>query len=178
MEKFSRSVAIRELFEKSGLPELGPKTRATAFPVHQIEDTLKTSAKGQTTGLLRAAVFLWNDHLDEAHQIVQDLGTSDASLLHAIMHRREPDYENAKYWFRRAGDHACYPALALEAAGILASHPDLRDFQMLATNHWNPFAFVDACEAAARDRLSSGSVEGLKVIQGIEMRSLVNTISP
>ncbi|MDB6037499.1 MAG: hypothetical protein JWM99_1340 [Verrucomicrobiales bacterium] len=176
MEKFSHSVAIRELFEKPGLAELGPKGRVSAFTVHEIEHAFKTSVKSQATDLLRAAASLWNDHLDEAHQIVQDLGNTEASLLHAIMHRREPDYGNAKYWFRRVGDHPSYPAVALEATTILANHPDLRAFQMVASDRWNPFAFVDACEAAALDRLSITSVEGLMTIQGIEMRSLVSAI--
>jgi hypothetical protein len=177
MEKSSQSVAIRELFEKPGLPALGPKSRASAVAIDEIEHAFKISAKSQTTDLLRAAALLWNDHLDEAHQIVQDLGNADASLLHAIMHRREPDYGNAKYWFRRVADHPSYPAMALKATTILANHPDLRGFQMIISDRWNPFAFVDACEAAALNRLSVESVEGLKTIQGIEMRSLVSVMA-
>lgn len=176
MEKFSQFDAIRDLFEKPGLADLGPKSRASALTVHDIDHAFKMSATSQTTDLLRAAALLWNDHLDEAHQIVQDLGNADASLLHAIMHRREPDYGNARYWFRKVGEHPSYIGLTLETTTILGNHPELQSFKMIASDRWNPLAFVDACEAAARKDLSTSGVEGLKAIQGIEMRSLVLAI--
>jgi uncharacterized protein YqkB len=38
-----------------------------------------------------------------AHQIVQEIDSSEASLIHAYLHRKEGDPGNARYWYKRAG---------------------------------------------------------------------------
>ena len=47
------------------------------------------------------AMWLWHDFLDEAHKIAQDNETPEGSWLHAIVHRREGDFSNSKYWYAR-----------------------------------------------------------------------------
>ena len=49
-----------------------------------------------------AGLWLWHDALEESHAIAQAIITSSGSLWHAILHRREGDYSNAKYWYERA----------------------------------------------------------------------------
>lgn len=49
---------------------------------------------------------LWHERggdWEMAHQIVQELETASASLVHAYLHRREGDESNARYWYSRAG---------------------------------------------------------------------------
>src|SRR5262245_21358275 len=53
----------------------------------------------------RAGLWLAFDFLDESHSISQELNTVEGSYWHALMHRRELDYWNSKYWFRRVGEH-------------------------------------------------------------------------
>ena len=84
-----------------------------------------------------AGLWLYHDFLDESHSISQEIATSTGSFWHGIMHRREPDPSNAKYWFRRVGPHPVFAELAEEAA----------ELGYLGTGMpWDPFAFVDSCE--------------------------------
>ena len=102
-----------------------------------------------------AGLWLLHDFLDESHHISQDLDTVDGSYWHAIMHRREPDYENAKYWFRRVGRHPVYAPLAKEAADLArAAGPE-----QLTGDAWDAFAFVDLCEQASRGDASRGEAD-------------------
>jgi hypothetical protein len=65
----------------------------------------------------RAAAWLLHDYHDQCHKICQDIATPSGSYWHAILHRREPDYDNAKYWFRRVGSHPVLARLAAEQEG-------------------------------------------------------------
>jgi hypothetical protein len=52
---------------------------------------------------LMAALWLYADELDRSHQLSQGISTSEGSFWHGIMHRREGDFSNSKYWFHQAG---------------------------------------------------------------------------
>ena len=60
-----------------------------------------------------AGVWLLHDFLDESHTISQGIDTPSGSFWHAIMHRREGDFSNAKYWFRHVGRHPVFDALGV-----------------------------------------------------------------
>ena len=97
-----------------------------------------------------SAAWLWHDFLDQSHQISQQIETSSGSFWHAIMHRREGDYSNAKYWFRRVDGHPVYDGLASAATFVLAASEELPgDPPFDATGGWDPFQFVDLCQQAA-----------------------------
>jgi hypothetical protein len=83
-----------------------------------------------------AGVWLRFDFLDESHRISQSIETPSGSFWHAIMHRREGDFDNAKYWFRRMGRH---PVLEQLAPG------------------WDPFTFVDRCRSALEGATSDSA---------------------
>ncbi|MFP6695244.1 MAG: hypothetical protein VB875_19615 [Pirellulales bacterium] len=110
-----------------------------------------------------SGLWLLHNFLDESHVVSQDIETNTGSFWHGIMHRREGDYSNAKYWFRRVGDHPVYESLA-EAANQLA--PD----SFPNANDWNPFDFVDCCETAVRGR--AGGDEILRRISRVEWELL------
>ena len=70
---------------------------------------------------VQSGLLLWNDALDASHIISQSIESRTGSYWHGIMHRREPDYSNAKYWFRRVGVHPTYPVLRERALALLQS---------------------------------------------------------
>lgn len=127
--------------------------------------------------LIRASLYLWHDHLDAAHEIVQDLPSADGSLLHAIIHRREPDYPNARYWLQRAGSHPSFARLAAEARQAIATaaQPTLLA-RLLPHGAWDPGAFVDAVRAARAQSQTTASplLEILEALQELEMCSFLH----
>jgi hypothetical protein len=78
-----------------------------------------------------SGVLLLHDFLDESHTISQSIETPSGSYWHAIMHRREGDFFNSKYWYRRVG-----------------RHPVIEQVSEQLGDSYDPFAFVDRCEAA------------------------------
>jgi hypothetical protein len=57
-------------------------------------------------GLSPALEALWYERRGDwtrAHDIAQDDDGEDAAWVHAYLHRREGDQDNAAYWYRRAG---------------------------------------------------------------------------
>jgi hypothetical protein len=59
---------------------------------------------------LQSALWLYVDELDRSHTISQGIDDATGSFWHGIMHRREGDFSNSHYWFRKVGEH---PAMAL-----------------------------------------------------------------
>jgi hypothetical protein len=104
-----------------------------------------------------AALWLRFDFLDRSHQISQSIDTAEGSYWHAVMHRREPDFFNSKYWFRRAGRHELFDTLVKEARHLAEQELATPGRQNRLGNQigflarqttWDPLALVDLCELA------------------------------
>lgn len=130
---------------------------ASLMPLHDAgidEDTaraLQSWLKTQPTISESQLAGLWllAGDLDQSHSISQRLEDNDGSYWHGIMHRREGDYFNAKYWMRRTGDHPVTQELKLKL-------PEYRD----------ALAFVDYVEKAiTKDRSLQESAQRMQWIE-------------
>ena len=175
---FSDLLALLDTPEPAGL---GPERRPDALSIQSLDEKLRAPFQDQrltpaTKNLLRATIYLWHDHLDPAHEIAQAIENQDGSLVHAIMHRREPDYGNAKYWFRRVGTHPSFLGLALKAGEYLAKNEQGGLLSRLLPNKtWDPFAFVDAVEDTAEGQFIA-TIPILRQVQKLEFESLVENL--
>lgn len=128
---------------------------------------------------LRAGLFQWHDYLDESHDCSQQIEGQGQHRLgdhwHAIMHRREPDFGNSQYWYRRVGYSPIFPDLANRAADVLATQPDIAgpwQPRLTRNGRWDACAFVDLCEASVKQ---SALATIARSIQEIEMELLFET---
>ena len=100
---------------------------------------------------LLAALWLWHDALDECHRIVQNPpdqnSTPTYAFWHAIMHRREGDFSNSKYWYARCTNHPALQTLAAQAGAIVNPAPADKMLLRITASGWNPNAFVDLAES-------------------------------
>jgi hypothetical protein len=157
------SAAVLELLTPDRLCPLGPGrpnaavrdrlaalTPAALFAPQRVRDDDMARA-------CLAGLWLLHDFLDESHNISQDIATPTGSFWHGIMHRREPDPSNAKYWFRRVGDHPVLKKVSEQAPTLGYQFTD-------------PFAFVDFVERV-RDT-ESDAEELAKRVQQLEWRLL------
>lgn len=103
----------------------------------------------------KAALYLWNDDLNQAHLLAQEIESATGSLIHAIMHRRQADFSNSKYWFRQVGAHPVFINLVHEFSG------------------WDPVSFVDRCQQVAAD-LTSPLKKDLETFQQREMELIAH----
>jgi hypothetical protein len=190
---------LKQLLATPEPPALGPQPRAGVLPEAALNvklDALFRETKLSPTQqeLIRSLLLLWHDHLDASHNISQGIESADGSFVHAIMHRREPDYWNAKYWWRRVGAHPAFPEISERVGELLAgsrrreeadcdeadrlrlvtSAATTKEFaaKLLPGGKWDACAFVDACETsvgvAEREAL-------LREIQRIETEVLLES---
>jgi hypothetical protein len=170
---------LKSLIATPDLPELGPTPRPGRLPLSDLNRKIdrffedrKLNAARQSS--VRSAALLWHDFLDESHTISQNIPSADGSFLHGIMHRREPDYPNAKYWFHRVGKHASFSNIASQVAGMLeAKGEKALAAKLVPRVGWDPFAFVDVCRQAAELSLSDAGVQTLQAVQEIEFDCLL-----
>jgi hypothetical protein len=92
----------------------------------------------QLFGLVRGGLLYAMDDLDGCHQYFQDEPSDLGSYWHGMMHRREGDFDNARYWFRRSGSLPFFSELHSLAAKFSSD--------MGKQLSWDPYLFVGQCE--------------------------------
>lgn len=137
--------------------------------------------------LVRGALFQKNDDLETAHEICQQIdretGCAESSYWHGIIHRREPDFNNARGWFRKAENLGCNGALYRAVSSLLQQviqQPDYgsaREIALVFLRHlqaqstWDALYLVDLCERVTKGQ--DGDLRRfLEEIQEVEFDTL------
>ncbi len=148
---------LTKLLAEPRLPELGaggPDPRRKSELALEIPRAVLESGKVLDEDLARACMaglWLHFDFLNESHELSQQIHRNEGSYWHGVMHRREGDFANASYWFRRAGSLPFLTDLGRAAAQLCDGDyvpPAL--FKIARGESWDPFRFVDICQECVR----------------------------
>lgn len=118
-----------------------------------------------------AGLWLWHDFLEQSHVISQKIDSPTGSFWHAIMHRREGDFSNSKYWYAKCGGHPILPVLAAQAGPMLNPLPADKLLLRLISDGWDANALVDLIEAV-HDRPDDPRHRAAVALQQLEWRVL------
>lgn len=142
MPKYSDFID-RLLLQPDLLQKLCPKEPVSWELVHKVRDADAATLIGDMNTdpeMVRAGLFYALDALDPAHRIFQEEKSDLGSYWHGMMHRREGDFDNARYWFRRSGRLPFFARLH-RAAG--------EEWSLGARQlDWDPYLFTGECEQA------------------------------
>ena len=145
---------VQSFLQKPGMDSLGPgrpdpeiAAQLQALTPEQIFASKPRDQEAASACL--AGILLYHNVWEKAHKVAQNISSAEGSYWHAIIHRREPDAWNSKYWFGRVGQHAIYPQLLNAARALAAEFGETSLGKRLQRQEqWDAFAFVDACEEA------------------------------
>lgn len=175
-------------------PPLGPEVRsqrqaAARKAANEVDGWLEPRA-GREARIVRTAIraglLLWHDLLDESHTEAQSIEGEGVGRLgdcwHAIMHRREPDYGNARYWLRRVGSHPVHEELTRRLQAVRNDLLGLAEgaadgvtwLDRVVGTRWNSDAMVSLCERCAGRPRTDGLVRLAEWIQAAEMTLLMD----
>jgi len=135
-----------------------------------------------------AGLHLWNDNFHASHNLCQGVSTDTGSYWHGICHRREghqgeglaSNLSNARYWFRRVGEHPVFDAVyrsalsTLDGAGTGFHWAAEAATQLRSRHHWNASLLIDWVAQADAHTLPAQAEELLSEIQWREIDLLVD----
>lgn len=177
--------AASAVIEREAKPGLVP----TAIIDAQLErtlDELYDDLKAERNAAFRAllcGLYLCNGSLDKSHALAQDIADATGSYWHGIMHRMEPDYDNARYWFRRTGRHPVFGPLHQRVSQFLAQReasPPLDArlaaclSQLADRSEWDPFLWIEIVAGQAGGEFGRDGLPVVLHIQWIELRELLD----
>lgn len=151
--RIAELIALEKINELgAGVPDQAYKVKLQTLDLSDAVAPLKINNVSYAAAC-HAALWLRHDFLDESHTISQGIDQPTGSYWHGLMHRREGDYWNSKYWFRRVGEHPVYRDLQVRIKQV-ASHREEVDLLFpKGERNWEPFNFIDLVEKS----IGSGS---------------------
>lgn len=94
------------IIERAPLPGLGvyPKCASTCGAIESLlADKISIATGGgnsQAESLALSGLWLLAGELDRSHTLSQSIETATGAYWHGMMHRREENFWNSKYWLR------------------------------------------------------------------------------
>jgi hypothetical protein len=125
----------------SGQADIGLRDKISSVKLDQAFEPDQIIDRNYANACL-SGIWLHHDFLDESHSISQNIPTTTGSFWHGIMHRREGDFWNSKYWFRQVKSHPVFSSL--QNAVVKLEH--ISDLPEIHKKSWDPFLFVDIVE--------------------------------
>ncbi len=108
------AVVVAPLFEVLPLDRAMADLVVSSTPKalsERVDALARVPAIGSNAALV-AGLWLYVDDLDRSHAVSQGIEDSTGAFWHGIMHRREGDFSNSHYWFRRVGQHPAMEAIS------------------------------------------------------------------
>ena len=177
---------VQKLDARQPLPPLAPEKEWDTDLTKRIQETKITDLfdgralkDSSLANAVKSGLLLWNDALDDSHNISQGIASKTGSYWHGIMHRREPDYSNSKYWFARVGNHPVFPALRKRVLDTLNAEPSqstqfARYMEAIEQkDNWDAPKFIDWCQDAA-GHTKGEVVQFLQTVQVEEIKLLLD----
>jgi hypothetical protein len=178
----------KALGERQPLPPLCPTRtfgRTLSIRIESVSDellfdnTASTPQQQEMRAACRAGLFLWNDDLENSHTIShtisQSIETPTGSFWHAILHRREGDFSNSNYWWRKTGEHPAFADVYARVLSTPSSDADKDTMEFLEelrrAGAWQPMAFVALCRKV---NATGASTRAAQEIQRTEMTALLD----
>ena len=90
------------------------KSSFESFRTRLDDKTVPHGISGALTGLWHDANGDWNT----AHRVIQASNSEEDAWVHAYLHRKEGDIDNAHYWYRRCNRQPAIEPLEIEWATI------------------------------------------------------------
>ncbi len=165
-ERLERGKPVAE--GRKAVAALAEKERGTAHPPN--------------LPLIQGALYLTFDCFEEAHNAANDHeGTVAGNWIHAILHRREPDAGNSKYWYARVKSPAkVSEGIGREALALLKKIPapglESLTRKVEKSKAWEPEVFVDLCEEFRKKEPQEPAYKVLAALQEIEWKGLAEYI--
>ncbi|MGP4039578.1 hypothetical protein ACTWP4_06720 [Gracilibacillus sp. D59] len=163
---------VQTLEDRNPLPPLCPEETWKPELSKEINDlseeeiTGKAAPSSLTTLATRSGLLLWNDDLYASHAISQNISEPIGSYWHGIMHRREGDFGNSKYWFSKVGDSPIFEELYEQGKKI---YPKIKEWKQ-----WDPSLFIDEVEeVTSKGEEDTQRGKQLRQLQALEISLLL-----
>ncbi|HON06641.1 MAG TPA: hypothetical protein PLW02_00920 [Verrucomicrobiota bacterium] len=156
-------------------PGLDSKARADRLDSETIDTELHKLWKARvlpewSERQTKCLLLLWHDYIELSHHIADTERTTDFIYIHAIIHRRERDIYNSRFWFRHLDMcHIVISNIAKEVGAYLTEKGETQLLdRFVKDDGWVPLEFLEEVNKASKMDLSDPFVKLLQNIQTIE----------